>query len=206
MFSPLEQFIIHPLLISMFSVFNVGTFLLIHIVLYVLIILSIFAFFIQGLNVSLIKTTVVSKIFEQLFLFVLVLLKQVKNSTGIKFFPYFFSLFVFILLCNVAGLLPYSFTITSQILVTFSLSLSTFIGINLIGVLIYKFTFVNLFIPFSVPNLYLRTFLVFIEVLSYLIRPLSLGIRLFANMLAGHILLNILSTFSHSFLLKDYVV
>jgi len=96
---------------------------------------------------------------------------------------------------NLQGLLPFGFTITSQILITFSLSVSIFVGIVVLGFMHNKFNFLKLFIPSGVNIFALKVFLVLIEVLSFLIRPLSLGIRLFANMLAGHTLLHILCAF-----------
>jgi ATP synthase subunit 6 len=106
-------------------------------------------------------------------------------------------MFYFILFSNVLGLLPYGFTLTSQLYVTFLCSISTFIGITIIGMWVNKFNFISFFIPGSVTNIPLRSFLVLIEILSYMIRPLSLGIRLFANMLAGHTLIFIMANFTY---------
>jgi len=103
---------------------------------------------------------------------------------------------------NLLGLLPYGFTLTSQIFVTFALSISTFLGITILGCIVNKFNFVKFFIPNNITFAPLRIFLIFIEVLSYLIRPFSLGIRLFANMLAGHTLIYILASFSYSIAIK----
>jgi len=107
-----------------------------------------------------------------------------------------------VLSSNIIGLFPYGFTVTSQILITFACSISTFIGITIIGFTVFKFDLIKFFIPSSVTNKPLKFFLILIEVLSYIIRPFSLGIRLFANMLAGHTLIYILASFTHSLALK----
>lgn len=116
----------------------------------------------------------------------------IKNA--MKFFSFITSLFLFILLCNFIGLLPYGFTITSHMLVTFCLSISIFIAITIYGIVNHLFKFFLLFIPSNVP-VFLLGFIILIEILSYFIRPFSLGIRLFANLLSGHTLLNLLSSF-----------
>jgi len=120
----------------------------------------------------------------------------------IQITPYIAMLFYFILISNLQGLLPYGFTVTSQLFVTFTLSVSTFIGVIVVGLFCNKNYFINYFLPSNVPNKALFYFLVFIEILSFLIRPFSLGIRLFANMLAGHTLIYILAGFSFSIAFK----
>jgi len=105
-----------------------------------------------------------------------------------------FFLFNFILGSNFLGLLPYGFTLTSHVIFTLTVALSIFVGITLINIVNNQFGFLNLFVPRGVPKL-LLPFLVIIEVVSYLIRPFSLAIRLFANMLAGHTPLNIIASF-----------
>jgi ATP synthase subunit 6 len=111
---------------------------------------------------------------------------------------------VFILFSNLIGLLPYGFTITGHIILTFQIALSLFIGITIIGFYNNGVSFLNLFVPSGVPAA-LKPVLIVIEVFSYLIRPLSLSIRLFANMLAGHTLLNILGTFTFN-VFKNYAI
>jgi len=114
---------------------------------------------------------------------------------GRKFFPLIFTTFMIILICNVQGMIPYSFTVTSHLIVTFSLALAIFIGINIIGVLKNGRHFLSLFFPPGAP-LPLAPLLVFIELVSYVFRVLSLSIRLFANLMSGHTLLKILSGFA----------
>jgi ATP synthase subunit 6 len=112
---------------------------------------------------------------------------------------------IFILTFNLLGLVPYSFTLTSHLFVTFTLSVSLFIGITIFGIWLNGFQFVEFFIPKGVSNIALRYFLVLIEILSYIIRPFSLGIRLFANMLAGHTLMYILGMFMFAIVELDIV-
>lgn len=122
------------------------------------------------------------------------LIKQQIGKQGIKFAPFVYTLFAFLLASNCMGLIPYSFTVTGQFLVTLSLAFSSFIGVVIVGFVKYKLGFLKLFVPSGI-SMGLVPFLVVIELISYLIRPFSLAIRLFANMLAGHTLLHILAGF-----------
>ena len=120
------------------------------------------------------------------------------NSTagkeGMKFFPFVFSLFMFILVANLVGLIPYTFTITSHIIVTAALALTVFLTVLVYGFWRNGLHFFNLFVPKGIP-IYILPLIVFIEVLSFLSRPLSHSVRLFANMLAGHITLKLVASF-----------
>jgi len=116
------------------------------------------------------------------------------GSDGRKYFPFVFSLFMFILFGNLVGLIPFSFTFTSHIIVTFGLAMIVFLGVTLIGVVRHGFHFFTLFLPKGVP-VAMAPVLIPIEVLSYLSRPLSLSIRLFANMMAGHTMLKVFAAF-----------
>ena len=131
---------------------------------------------------------------ESLYKTLYELLKQQVGKKGEKYYAFYFLIFIFILIANLLGLLPYSFTITSQFLVTVTLSVSIFLGLILIGLKLHKLHFFEFFVPKGISKI-LLPFLVVIEVISYLIRPLSLSIRLFANMLAGHTLLHIIASF-----------
>ena len=104
------------------------------------------------------------------------------------------SLFLFVLFCNVLGLIPYSFTVTSHIIVTLALALTVFIGATIVGFWRQGFGYLRLFVPSGVPW-YLLWLLIIIEVVSYFMRPLSLSVRLFANMMAGHMLLKVTAGF-----------
>ena len=120
------------------------------------------------------------------------------NSTagkeGMRFFPFVFSLFIFILVTNLVGLIPYTFTVTSHIIVTAALALSVFLTVLVYGFWKNGLHFFNLFVPKGIP-VYILPLIVFIEVLSFLSRPISHSVRLFANMLAGHITLKVFASF-----------
>ena len=133
---------------------------------------------------------------------VLQLLFDNVNMKGEKYFPYFSMIFLFILLSNLSGLIPYTFTITSHVIITFTLSFSIFIGINIIGVKKHGFNILSLIIPAN-STFTVALILVPIEFLSYLAKPISLGVRLFINLMAGHTLLKVILGFSWSILLLE---
>ena len=116
------------------------------------------------------------------------------GDKGRKFFPLIFTLFTFLLFGNMLGMLPYSFTFTSHIIVTFVLAISIFLLVTLLGIFIHGFKFFGLFVPKGVPMLMLPL-MIPIEIISYLSRPISLSVRLFANMMAGHTMLKIFAGF-----------
>jgi F-type H+-transporting ATPase subunit a len=113
------------------------------------------------------------------------------------FFPFIFTLFMFVLFANFLGLIPYSYTVTSQIVVTFALAATVFVGVTFVGFAKHGLHFFRFFVPEGVP-IVLLFLLVPIELLSYCIRPFTLAIRLFANMLAGHTMLAIFGGFAAS--------
>lgn len=121
------------------------------------------------------------------------------SSKGESYFPFIFSLHILLLFCNLVGMIPYSFTVTSHIIFTFSLALSIFLGINIIGITTHGFKFFSVFLPKGVP-LIIMPLLVTIEIISYLIKVFTLSIRLFANMTSGHALLKIIAGFSWTML------
>jgi len=116
------------------------------------------------------------------------------GDAGRKYFPFVLTLFVFILFCNVLGLIPYSFTATSHIVVTFAMAAVVFVGVTIIGFARHGAHFLSFFVPSGVPA-WLLVILVPIEIISYFVRPFSLSIRLFANMLAGHTMLKVFGGF-----------
>jgi len=140
-------------------------------------------------------------IFEKLYIFIFELVYQQVGFLGQSFIPLFFTLFSFILVANLVGLVPYGFTLTSHIMLTFTLSFSVFIGLTLLAIK-YQPNFFSLFIPKGVPFI-LVPFLFIIEIISYVSRTFSLAIRLFANMMSGHVLLHILTGFC-AFLFSDF--
>jgi F-type H+-transporting ATPase subunit a len=134
---------------------------------------------------------------EMLYEFVADMVDTNAGHGAEPFFPFVFTLFTFILFANLLGLIPYSFTVTSHIIVTFALAAVVFIGVTIIGIVKHGFHFLRLFVPEGVP-IVLLLLLVPIELLSYCIRPFTLSIRLFANMLAGHTMLAIFGGFAAS--------
>ncbi len=116
------------------------------------------------------------------------------GKEGKRFFPFIFSLFMFILVGNVAGLLPGSFTFTSHLAVNFFLAGSIFLAVTLLGIARHGQGFLRLFLPHGTPW-FLAPLLVPIELLSYVSRPVSLSVRLFANMVVGHVLLKVIAGF-----------
>jgi len=122
---------------------------------------------------------------------------QINNKTGQLYFPLMYILFVFILINNLIGMVPYSFASTAHFILTFSLSFTVVLGATLLGFMNHKTKFFSLFVPAGCP-LALLPLLVLIEFISYLARNVSLGLRLAANILSGHMLLNILSGFTYN--------
>lgn len=113
---------------------------------------------------------------------------------ALKYFPLIFTLFIFILFCNLLGMVPASFTATSHLVVTFAMAATAFLAITLIGFIRHGAHFLSLFLPSGTP-LWMAPFMILIELVSYLSRPISLSIRLAANMMAGHLLLKIIAGF-----------
>ena len=134
---------------------------------------------------------------ELLYEFIANMINDNIGHKGKKFFPFIFTLFTFILFGNLLGMLPYSFTFTSHIIVTFVLAMFIFLFVTLIGIFIHGFKFFGLFVPKGVPMLMLPL-MIPIEIISYLSRPISLSVRLFANMMAGHTMLKIFAGFEFS--------
>ena len=126
--------------------------------------------------------------------FIASMLREGAGSSGMKFFPMVFSLFMFILTANLLGMFPYFFTVTSQIIVTFALSLFVIATVLFYGFYKHGLGFFQLFVPSGVPAALLPLVIV-IEIISFLSRPISLSVRLFANMLAGHITLKVFAGF-----------
>ena len=119
---------------------------------------------------------------------------EVLHENARTYFPFVLTLFVFILFANVLGLVPYAFTVTSHYVVTLALALVVFIGATIIGFIRNGFGYLKLFVPSGVPGI-LLPLVVVIEIVSYFIRPMSLSIRLFANMMAGHMMLKVMAGF-----------
>jgi F-type H+-transporting ATPase subunit a len=126
--------------------------------------------------------------------FVATTIRSTAGSEGMRFFPLVFSLFMFILVANIVGLIPYTFTITSHIIITVSLALLVFLTVVIYGFWKNGLHFFKLFVPSGIP-IFILPLVVFIEVFSFFLRPVSHSVRLFANMLAGHIALKVFASF-----------
>lgn len=133
------------------------------------------------------------------------LVKENIGKEGGKYFPIIFTLFIFIGTMNLVGLIPYTFTPTAHIIVTFGLSLSIFITINIIGIITHKTDFISMFVPGGSPIM-LAPFLVVIELVSHIAKAISLGVRLAANITAGHLLFAIISGFVWRMLMAGGII
>lgn len=138
--------------------------------------------------------TRIQSIGEVAYEFVAGMLRDATGSDGMRFFPLVFSLFMFILVANLFGMVPYFFTVTSHIIVTFALAMLVMGTVVIYGFMKHGLGFLKLFVPHGVPGA-LVPLVTLIEVISFLSRPISLSVRLFANMLAGHITLKVFAGF-----------
>ncbi len=192
--SPLEQFSINKIVslqLSFFDISITNSSILTFLACLTAITLYNFACY----NAKLIPTTS-QTLFEYLydFIYFTVLSENVKKN-GSYFFPMLFSIFSFIFFCNLLGMIPYSFTVTSHIVITLGLAMMAFLSINIIGIKTHGVHLLSLFLPPGAP-LALAPLLVMIELVSYSFRVISLALRLFANMMSGHCLLKILAGFA----------
>ena len=132
---------------------------------------------------------------ELTYQFVATTVKDNVGSEGKAYFPFIFTLFMFVIFCNLLGLLPYSFTVTSHIAVTFAMAIVIFLGVTVIAIIKHGLmTFLGSFLPEGTPKI-MAPLMYFIELFSYLARPVSLSVRLSANMMAGHTMLKIIGGF-----------
>jgi len=161
--------------------------------------LSLFIFNYNGLITKELKVSKSQALAENYYMFIYNLVRGNIGSKGVFVFAFIFSLFSFILSLNLLGIIPYVFAVTSHISVTFTLSLSIFLGVTILGFLRHRLNFLSLFFPENSPMI-LAPLLVFIELLSYTARAISLAIRLSANISSGHLLLSILAGFAFTML------
>lgn len=190
--SPLSQFEIQewiPLYIGDFnaSFTNASFFMM-------LVVLSIWIFVAGGMRHAGAVPGRWQSMVEVIYEFIAGMLHDVVGPEARRFFPFVFSLFMFILFANLMGMIPYAFTVTSHIVITFAFAAFIFIGVTLLGFVNHGVKFLELFVPKGVP-IFLAPLLVVIELISYLTRPLSLSVRLFANMMAGHTMLKVIGGF-----------
>lgn len=133
-----------------------------------------------------------------------IVVNQINAKRGQMYFPFIFALFIFILINNLIGMVPYSFASTSHFILTFSISFTVVLGATILGFINHGLKFFSLFVPAGCP-LGLLPLLVLIEFISYLARNISLGLRLAANILSGHMLLNILSGFAYNIMTSSFL-
>lgn len=192
MANPIAQFEIKPLIPINIggvdaSLTNSGAFM-------VLTVMTITLFLLVGMRHRTLVPGRWQSMAEVSYEFIAGLLRDNVGSEGRKYFPFVFTLFMFIFFANLLGLMPYAFTFTSHIIVTFVLAMIVFIGVTIIGFVRHGAHFLTFFVPSGVPSVVL-ILMVPIEIISYLSRPISLSVRLFANMTAGHILMKVFAGF-----------
>ena len=204
--SPLDQFTIRNLLSIkaellgniQLSLTNIGLYLIITTVI-------IFMMYILATNYNVVTPNNWSITMESLYATVFsIVINQINAKKGQMFFPLISALFIYILINNLVGMVPYSFAPTSHFILTFSISFTIVIGATILGFQIHSLKFFSLFVPSGCP-LGLLPLLVLIEFISYLSRPVSLGLRLGANILSGHMLLNILAGFTYNIMKKGII-
>nr|QNS38565.1 ATP synthase F0 subunit 6 [Paracoccidioides sp. 'americana'] len=197
-YSPLDQFEIRDLISISSNIFFVK-FSLTNISLYLIIsLLIILSYSLLATNFNKLISNTWSISQESLYLTLHnIVINQINPSKGQIYFPFIYALFLFILINNLIGLIPYSFATTSHFLVTFFLSFTLVLGATFLGLYLHGLEFFSFFVPSGCP-LFLIPMLVLIETISYLARNISLGLRLAANILSGHMLLSILSSFTYN--------
>ena len=154
----------------------------------------IILFFVVGLNKSSIIPNRMQVLSEMSYTFIANMLRDQVGDQGRAFFPFIFTLFMFIFFCNFIGLIPYTFTVTSHIIVTFVFAGLIFIAVTILGFVKNGFGYLKIFYPSGIP-VFLAPLIIPIEIISYLSKPISLSVRLMANMLAGHSILKIFAGF-----------
>lgn len=159
-----------------------------------IVVLSVWAFVSLGMTRAAMVPGRWQSMVEMSYEFISNMLHEAAGAEARKFFPFIFSLFMFILFANLWGMIPGSFTVTSHLIVTFAFAAVVFLMVTLTGLIKNGFGFFKLFVPKGVPFV-LLLLIVPIEFISYLVRPVSLSVRLFANMVAGHTMLKVLAGF-----------
>jgi F-type H+-transporting ATPase subunit a len=190
---PLEQFVVKPLIpihIGAFDISYTNSALLMTIVVALIALLLV-----GGTSRAALVPGRLQSIAELSYEFAANMVRENVGTEGIEFMPLVFSIFMFVLFSNFLGLIPYSFTVTGQIVVTFALSIFVFVLVTIVAFAKHGFRFFGFFFPPGAPLL-MAPIMVPIEIISYLARPFSLGIRLFANMMAGHTMMGVFAAFT----------
>jgi F-type H+-transporting ATPase subunit a len=193
MTDPLHQFEIH-VIAPLFSIFGVQ-FNFTNAALFMLVIVAIICALLYAAfaNPELVPSRLQS-VGEVWYEFVHNMVRQVMGEDGMKFFPLVFSIFSFVLVANMLGMFPYFFTVTSHVIITAALAVFVILLVITVGIIRHGLGWFRLFVPHGVP-IAILPFISAIEVISFLSRPVSLGLRLFGNMLAGHIVLKVFAGF-----------
>jgi F-type H+-transporting ATPase subunit a len=187
---PMSQFLVKPLFggeMALFTITNSTLWM-------AAVVAAISALLIWGVRGRALVPGRLQSVAEMIYGFVRQMVYDITGEEGLKYFPYIFTLFVFVLFCNLLGMIPYAFTVTSHIAVTGVLALIVFVTVTTIGFMKHGLHFLELFWPKDAPA-FLRPVLMVIEVISYFVRPLSHSVRLGANMLAGHAVLKVFAGF-----------
>lgn len=200
--SPLEQFSIKNIIILKndwidISISNSNILMILSI--------SIIIIIMKLNNNDLLVSNKISYVINKMIGFIVGLIMEVLTVKGNKYLPWLLTLFMFILMNNLLGLIPYSFTTTSQIIITTVLSTTIMIGVTIIGLKNLKLKFFKLFIPSGIP-IGIIPLIFIIELISYLSRIISLSVRLSANMISGHTILSIISTFGYKLSLIPQII
>jgi F-type H+-transporting ATPase subunit a len=189
---PMDQFIIKPL----FGGGEVGMFTITNATLWLgLAVLAVIALMVFGTRGRAIVPSRSQSIAEVIYGFVYKMVEDIAGKDGLKYFPYIFTLFIFILVANVIGLLPKSFTTTSHIAVTATMAMAVFLAVTILGFVKNGASFLGIFWIKAAP-LPLRPILALIEIISYFVRPVSHSIRLAGNMMAGHAVIKVFAGFA----------
>jgi F-type H+-transporting ATPase subunit a len=189
---PIKQFEIHPMVEFHLAGHDISFTNSSFMMSIVVILISLFLF--MGTSKRAIVPGRLQSMAEISYEFVANMIRSTAGRDGLKFFPFIYALFMFILFANVIGLIPFFFTTTSHIIVTFALAMMVMTTVLVVGLWKHGFKFLKLFVPSGVPVVILP-FVVLLEVISFFSRPLSHSIRLWANMLAGHIMLKLFAIF-----------
>lgn len=162
-----------------------------------LVVLAISVIFWIGTSNRTLIPTKLQFVLEKLFFLIGDIVKTNSGKSAVEIFPYMISLFLFIMIGNIVGLFPFAFSFTSQLIVTVGMALGVFIASIIIGIYRQGFLYFRHFCPAGIPG-YLIPFFIIIELMSFVFRPISLGIRLFANMVSGHIMIEVIAGFAVS--------
>lgn len=193
MYNPLNQFLLKkliPLEIAGYDIAFTNSSLFM-----VLITLSIIGIQYFGLRGGALQPSRLQMLFESSYDFIADMVEDNAGKEGRPFAPLIFSIFMFVLFANLFGMFPFSFTVTSHLAVTFALAIFIFTLVTMVGFIKHGLKFFTLFYPEGIP-LWISFVIVPIEIISYFIRPITLSVRLFLNMMAGHILLKVFASFA----------